>query len=431
MARGWVITNADICIVGDDDQSIYSFKFAHPEGILEWCDQNSGAADLALVDCRRCPGRVVRIANHLIGESPTREHDRTLVEFGPNGEGEVRIIQFQHLTDEVQGICDIVEQLMGEDTHPGEIIILAQRRKIGNYIYEELVRRVVPAKSYYQEAELEDQETQERFALLKLAANNDDRVALRWLVGKDSSAWYRGGYANVRARCEQTGLSPWSILDALSEGELNLPHTSPLVAAFEGIREKVEELNVLFEEEGIGALIDEVFPVDDERWRDLRSLAIEIAQLEEEDAQFEGDLGTFVGDLSYAIAQPEIPSQIQDVRIMSLHKSKGLSAVATIVASCVEGVIPTRPDPDATPNEQLAQIEEQRRLLFVGLTRVKARPTDAEPGRLFVTYSARMLAADARQSGIQPAHFDYQDAVLQASRFLGQLGPSAPAPEAG
>ena len=423
---------ADICIVGDDDQSIYSFKYAHPEGILEWCEVNEGADDLELVDCRRCPHSVVRIANHLISESPTREHDRELAEFDANGYGEVRIIQFQHLENEVQGICDIVEELMGADTHPGEIIVLAQRRKIGTYIYEELVSRDIPAKSYYQEAELDDEETQERFALLKLAADADDRVALRWLIGKNSTSWYKGGYQRIREHCEATGLDPWSLLQSLSDGDISLSYTNPIVAAFEEVRQRIVDLGELFISEGISPLINELFPEGDDRWRDLRSLARQIAGLEaHEPEDFEGSLSEFVGELSYAIAQPEIPSEIQDVRIMSLHKSKGLSAAATIIASCVEGVLPKRPDDDLTPNQRLAEIEEQRRLFFVGISRVKARPEQGEPGRLYLTYSARMAAADAHQSGIEPAAFDYADAVLQASRFLDDLGPNAPEREAG
>ena len=116
---------------------------------------------------------------------------------------------------------------------------------------------------------------------------------------------------------------------------------------------------------------------------------------------------------------------------MSLHKSKGLSSPATIIAACVEGVLPGRPDDDFTDDQKLAYIEEQRRLFFVGITRVKASPADEEPGRLFLTYSRRMAAADARQSGIQPAAFDYGEAVMNASRFLGELGPYAPEREKG
>jgi DNA helicase II / ATP-dependent DNA helicase PcrA len=420
---------AHMCIVGDDDQSIYSFKYAHPGGIQNWCEEHEDADDLALSDCRRCPGLVVRIANHLIAESPTRENERELLEWPENGEGTVRLIQYPDLQREVTGIVNIVEGLMGEETHPGDIIILAQRKKIGTYIYEELVRRGIPAKSYYQEAELEDEETQERFAYLKLAAERDDRVALRWLLGRHSTSWLRGGYARVRAHSAHSGLSPWQVLEGLRDGDIALPHTGPLVGRFEEICDRTEELQDLFNDEGLASLIDELFPEDDERWRDLRNLAIVLIEGEEIDE--DTPLSEFVSQLSYAIAQPEIPSEIQDVRVMSLHKSKGLSSPATIIAACVEGVLPGRPDDDLTDEQKLAHIEEQRRLFFVGITRVKASPENGEPGRLFLTYSRRMAAADARQSGIQPAAFDYGEAVMNASRFLRDLGPSAPEREAG
>lgn len=420
---------AHVCVVGDDDQSIYSFKFANPEGIQDWCNQNEGADDLALTDCRRCPKLVVQIANHLISASPTRENDRELIEYDPNGDGEVRIIQYSDLEHEVDGIVNIVENLMGEGTHPGDIIVLAQRKKIGTYIYEELISRGIPAKSYYQEAELDEEEAQERFAYLKLAADSDDRVALRWLLGRNSNSWLRGGYARVRAHSAHTGLSPWQVLEAIRDGDIRLPRTAPLVTRFQEICERIEELQALFGDDGLVALIDDLFPDDDDRWRDLRSLAVETAKGDEigDDAP----LSDFVSELSYAIAQPEIPSEIQDVRVMSLHKSKGLSSPATVIAGCVEGVLPRRPDNDLTDNQKLADIEEQRRLFFVGITRVKALPAADQPGRLFLTYSRRMSAADARQSGIQPASFEYGDAVMNASRFLGQLGPAAPAREAG
>lgn len=420
--------SADICIVGDDDQSIYSFKFAHPEGIQEWCDHNDNVDDLALVDCRRCPALVVRTANHLISQSVTRKNDRALSEFAENGDGVVRLIQYVDLEREVQGIANIVEDLMGSGTHPGDIIILAQREVIGTYIYEELVSREVPVKSYYQESELDDAETQERFALLKLAANSDDRVALRWLLGRYSKSWYRGGYARVKEHAVRTGLSPWQILQALSDGDLKLSRTGPLVKRFQEISRRALELQDTSNDQGIIALIDELFPDGDDRWRDIRALSLEIMGNE---AAVDLSITDFVSELSHDISQPEIPSEIQDVRVMSLHKSKGLSAPATIIAACVEGVLPRRPDQDLTDAQKLAAIEEDRRLFFVGITRVKSRPADGEPGRLFLTYSKRMAAADARKSGIKPASFEYGEAVMNASRFLAELGPSAPPREVG
>jgi superfamily I DNA/RNA helicase len=64
--------NAEICIVGDDDQSIYSFKHAHPEGIRDWIATRPEADDLSLADCRRCPTSVVAMANALIAKNVNR-----------------------------------------------------------------------------------------------------------------------------------------------------------------------------------------------------------------------------------------------------------------------------------------------------------------------------------------------------------------------
>lgn len=80
-----------------------------------------------------------------------------------------------------------------------------------------------------------------------------------------------------------------------------------------------------------------------------------------------------------AVSLPDIPPDVTDVRIMSLHKSKGLSSPVVIIAGCAEGLLPTAPDEDLSPAEIEAELEEQRRLFFVGLTRVKANPLKPSP----------------------------------------------------
>ena len=70
--------SATTCIVGDDDQSIYSFKHAHPNGIRTWSNTHKGAVDFNLVECHRCPMRVVGMANSLIGRNKQRTKHRTL-----------------------------------------------------------------------------------------------------------------------------------------------------------------------------------------------------------------------------------------------------------------------------------------------------------------------------------------------------------------
>jgi DNA helicase II / ATP-dependent DNA helicase PcrA len=125
------------------------------------------------------------------------------------------------------------------------------------------------------------------------------------------------------------------------------------------------------------------------------------------------------------------PPDVEEVRIMSLHKSKGLSSPVVIIAGCVEGLLPSAPDPEATPAQRQAELEEQRRLFFVGLTRVKALPASDLPGVLVLTSSRAMSLADAMQSGIRPANVQYGRAIVHTSRFIQELGPSAPAARAG
>jgi|GEM_PF-6995846 len=123
--------------------------------------------------------------------------------------------------------------------------------------------------------------------------------------------------------------------------------------------------------------------------------------------------------------------EVAEVRIMSLHKSKGLSAPVTFIAGCVEGLLPMSPKPSLSPQARVAFIEEQRRLFYVGISRVKALPQGGKPGTLILTYSQQMPLSTAMSAGISPAGVYYGTANLNASRFIAELGPSAPPPTVG
>jgi superfamily I DNA/RNA helicase len=415
--------NAEVCIVGDDDQSIYSFKHAHPEGIRDWMTARPHADDLTLADCRRCPTTVVEMANALIRHNVNRPVRRALLPIAANGQGDVRILQYPTSDHEVVGIADIITGLVQAGSPAGDILVLAQRGVIGTPIYAALVARGVPVRSYYAEAELDDEAAQRRFAILKLFVDRQDRVALRWLVGLGSNNWRAPGYRRLRAHCEASGATPWDVLEQMSAGHLTLPYTQALVDHFNEIKAEIDAL------EGLGSLagvVDELFPVDTDSLRDLRALALAVLETVAED-----DREAFLSELAAAIAKPEIPSEIQDVRIMSLHKSKGLSAPITIVAGCVEGLLPKQPDTDLPQAERTAQLEEQRRLFYVGISRVKADPARGKPGTLILTYSQQMRLRDAMGAGISPASVSYGNARLIASRFMREMGPAAPRPVAG
>lgn len=215
-------------------------------------------------------------------------------------------------------------------------------------------------------------------------------------------------------------------LEQLEVGAIRIAHTSDLVARFVQIKNSIGALEKLTKESGLDSAINYIFPQDDAGVRDIRALALKI--LEEVGAE---DRALFLREITSAIAKPEIPSEIEEVRVMSLHKSKGLSAPVTIIAGCVEGLLPKRPDaalPQATQN---AEIEEERRLFYVGISRVKASPSEGKPGRLIITYSRQMPLKDAMGAGIDPASVRYRTATLHASRFIREMGPAAPRPVVG
>ena len=415
--------NSDVCIVGDDDQSIYSFKYAHPDGIREWVDIHDQVHDLTLVECYRCPTRVVSMANSLISHNVMRPVPRQLEARDENGEGNVQIIQFVSLEDEINGVVSAVKEMINCGTPPGHILVLAQRGVIGTPIYEMLAEEEIPVKSYYAESELDDEEAQRRFALLKLYVNRNDRVALRWLLGLGSNNWRAPSYKRIRERCEQENTSPWQVLSNVADGHYSIPYTGSIVGIFKNIRDQIEELE---ECQDLRAVVDIIFPENHEETNDLREVAVRVLEEIGED-----DRVKFLNEMTTFIAKPEIPTEVEEVRIMSLHKSKGLSSPVTIIAGCVEGLLPMRPDSNLSPQAQASFIEEQRRLFYVGVSRVKASPENGQPGTLLLTYSQRMPLATAMKSGITPAAVNYGTAILNASRFIAELGPDAPAPIAG
>jgi DNA helicase II / ATP-dependent DNA helicase PcrA len=411
---------ANLCIVGDDDQSLYSFKFAHPAGIREFPTSHRPTTEHQIVECRRCPTFIVQMANSLIANNRDRE-PRQLTPILGNGPGDIAIKQYQTLEDEAVAIADLISELVNNQGYaPEDILVLAQRRSVGNPIHDALTGRNIPSKSYYQEGALENHAAQERLAILKLAVNPQDRIALRWLLGFGSGDFRTGAYARVRAHCEQTGMTPWDVMAALADG-LRIPHTHHLVGRFKAIRGEISELgragNV---QQFVGRWLGEQVAADEP----FQILARELSASAETPA---GLLEALIA----AVSLPDIPPDVAEVRIMSLHKSKGLSSPVVIIAGCVEGLLPTAPDVDASPAERQAQLEEQRRLFFVGLTRVKAMPGDNRPGVLVLTSSRSMSLADAMQSSIRPASVQYGRAFVHTSRFIRELGPAAPAPEAG
>ena len=416
---------ANVCIVGDDDQSIYSFKHAHPDGIRKWTTIHSGADDLDLEICRRCPTKVVNMANNLIRHNyESQSVPPRLTPMSENGKGDMRIFEYRTTTEEVKGVSSIISDMIANGIPPGDILILTQSNKaFGIPLYEALIAKDIPIKSYYAESELIHENAQRAFALLKLFVNREDRVALRWLVGMGGRNWNSAGYSRIREHCEKNSMSPWETMTQIKQGLLKLPYTDRIIESFRKVVEKLDALETLPD---LQSVVDDLFPDEQDSTRDMRELALKIL-----DQMTTDDRTNFIREFSTSINQPEIPTEIAHVRIMSLHKSKGLSAPVTVIAGCVQGLLPRPPDEALSNIEKTQHMKEQRRLFYVGITRVKADPRKRKPGILILTYSKQMPVATAYSAGISPIKKQYDQMTLYASQFIEELGPEAPRPVVG
>ena len=244
-----------------------------PEGIeREWIKEHPGCADLQMADCHRCPTTVVQMANSLIAHNTVRDK-RVLKQIDARGPGAIVITQQSNPDTEAKWIASQVKTRTASGIHRSEIIILVQRKKAGARILSALKEEEVPSKSYYDESQLASEAAQRRFSLFKLMPNNEDRVALRYLLGVGTGTFRAGPYGKLRLHCEASGDSPWQALEKLAAGTIELKNIGTLVGSFEEIQTTLAELSE--KESDLAAFVDIMFPADAADIEELRELALE------------------------------------------------------------------------------------------------------------------------------------------------------------
>lgn len=292
----------------------------------------------------------------------------------------------------------------------GDILVLSPRRLIANEIKQRLVASGsgIVVHSFYNDKLLEPSDAQIAMTKLQLLIDDSDRVALRYWLGIGSPTWRQGQYATLRAHCEQNDLAPTDVLAQVAAGQQQLTGVNQLVTQYQSLQTEVTRLNQL----NVADLFADLFPAGI-AWADpIRELVT--GKIDDvEDAQGLLDL------LRTEITQPEMPAEGDFVRIMSLHKSKGLTSRVTIIVGCMRGLIPFIKQ-DLLPAERPLHQQEQRRLFYVAMTRAKEC--------LYLSSAVRVPRAVANRelNGVVLRGGNAHAGNTIACEFLNDLGPHAP-----
>lgn len=410
-------------IVGDDDQSIYSFRNAHPEGIRAYPVDHPQCVSINFDECRRCPSRIVSMASNLIANNS----NRTLGALAPlsgNHEGDIQVLQWATLDEEIEGITKIVTKLVNTDLiDPEDILILTPRRKIGYRLRNSINEQGINISSYFREQALESKNARYIFSLLTLVGDIDDRVSLRYLLGETSTNYLQKTYAKLKAAAMEIEISPRELLELVLADKVNIRGIQPILVRYEKLLVEIQKIKDLLNR-SFQEFIDTIAPEEDEELEDLRDVLLaaqEIVGEVDSNEDRQQWINSRVQEMRNLISMPETPDGNGDIRVMTLHSSKGLSSRVVIITSCIEGLIPAH-HLDLTDEEMARQLEEQRRLFYVGLTRCKTEP-NVYPGTLILSSFVRMPYGEALRIGIKLRN---RQRRFQTTRFITELGDKCP-----
>lgn len=348
--------SCQISVVGDLDQSIYSFRHAHPDGLTEY-SRRPDVEPLTMKVSRRCPKRHLAAAQTLIKQNVNHASEYPVPL--PNAKaGEVFVRRWKDLQQQVKGAVAFVEFCIAQGVPAGDILIMTPCRPIGQEIRKALLKVDVEAQSYFSEELMEEFEAQQAFTLLALLVNKHDRVALRTWLGGWKDHQEAVSYKLLREYCENARREPWDALEDVIAGRITIGKIDRLMSRFQGLATRLTPLGNAKGD----VVLDALFP-EGADWSDDIRAAIGIPVHEDTTPQ---DL---LDRILEAVTQPTMPEDVSHVRIMSLHKAKGLTASASAIVGAMEGLAPRHWNDEKDELSQAEHLEEQRRLFYVAMTR--------------------------------------------------------------
>ncbi|MBD0692804.1 DNA helicase PcrA [Streptomyces sp. CBMA123] len=411
---------AELCVVGDADQSIYAFRGATIRNILQFEEDYPNATTILLEQNYRSTQTILSAANAVIERNANRR-EKKLWTAGDHGEKVVGYVaDDEH--GEAQFIADEIDRLTDKgEAKPGDVAIF-YRTNAQSRVFEEVFIRVgLPYKVVGGVRFYERKEVRDVLAYLRVLSNPEDTVPLRRILNVPKRGIGERAEAMVDALAARERISFAQALVRVDEAYGMAARSANAVKKFNtlmaGLRQVVESgagpaavLEAVLEETGyLAELQASTDPQDETRVENLQELASVALEYEQDpgerpDAGEEGtppvgSLADFLERVALVADSDQIPDDDEEgqgvITMMTLHTAKGLEFPVVFLTGMEDGIFP-----HMRALNQVKELEEERRLAYVGLTRARER--------LYLTRSV------LRSAWGQPAY-------NPASRFLEEI----------
>lgn len=385
----------NLCVVGDDDQSIYGWRGADLRNILDFEKDFPECVTIKLEQNYRSTGNILDAANQVIAHNKGRKEKALWTEAG-SGE-RIALYHAMDERDEAAFIAAMSRKLIAGGENPGSIAVLYRTNAQSRVLEEAFVRGGTPYRVYGSQRFYERKEVKDLVAYMRALVNPDDDVSTRRII----NAPKRGiGDATIDKLAEYAAENEMPLLSAALDYENTPLATRPkkLLGEFAALMIDLTELmyekkpsefvEEMIERTGyVKALEADKSEENESRIENIRELQGAVSEFEKLNP--EGDLNAFLENVALVSDLDAMNESGGAVTLMTLHSAKGLEFNEVFLAGMEEGVFPlTR----AIFDEEL--LEEERRLAYVGITRAKVRlfMSHARTRALYNTRNANELS---------------------------------------
>jgi DNA helicase-2/ATP-dependent DNA helicase PcrA len=367
----------NICVVGDPDQSIYSWRAADIRNILNFEKDFPDAKVILLEQNYRSTQLILDAATHVISANKQRKPKDLWTE---NEKGlPPQVIETYSEEEEAQWVVNEIDKLVrSKETKAGDCAIMYRTNAQSRVLEEAFIRYGMPYKLVAGTRFYERREVKDVVAYLRLIQNPLDTVSLMRVINVPQRGIGERSLDELSRWAGSQGVNEYKALQLLADSSEELPFSVRTVKALAGFAVMLE--NFIEKSQGLNivALFDHIVEksgykqyitglVDgDERWENIMELR-GVAQDYKDLSSAEG-LTAFLEGVALVSDVDSLDEKVDTVTLITLHQAKGLEFPVVFIIGMEEGILPHYKSIDDP-----AQLEEERRLCYVGITRAKKK----------------------------------------------------------